>query len=67
MSKQSSELLPIIPYKTLRIGRPDNMLNITPFFTPEWFTSYFIKLFGYPCYFLTQCGIISPLLSPYTP
>ena len=33
------------------------MLNLTPFFSPDWFTDYFIKLFGYPCYILTQCGI----------
>ena len=33
------------------------MLNLTPFFSPAWFTDSFIKLFGYPCYILTQCGI----------
>ena len=33
------------------------MLNLTPFFSPDWFTDAFIKLFGYLCYILTQCGI----------
>ena len=33
------------------------MFNLTPFFSPDWFTDAFIKLFGYPCYILTQCGI----------
>ena len=33
------------------------MLNLTPFFSTEWFTDAFIKIFGYPCYILTQCGI----------
>ena len=33
------------------------MLNLTPFFYPDWFTDAFIKIFGYPCYILIQCGI----------
>ena len=33
------------------------MLNLTPFFSPEWFTDDFIKGFGDSCYILTQCGI----------
>ena len=33
------------------------MFNLTTFFSPDWFTDAFIKLFGYPCYILTQCGI----------
>ena len=59
MSKQSSELLPDNPYRSLRIGLRtyDYMLNLTPFFSPDWFTDAFIKFFGYPCYILTQCGI----------
>ena len=45
------------PYKTLRIGLHDKLLNLTPLFTPTWFSDAFIGLFGYPCYVLTQCGI----------
>ena len=45
------------PYNTLRIGLHDKLLNITPLFTPTWFSDAFIALFGYPCYILTQCGI----------
>ena len=45
------------PYKTLRIGLHDKLLNLTPLFTPTWFSDAFIALFGYPCYILTQCGI----------
>ena len=45
------------PYNTLRIGLHDKLLNLTPFFTPTWFSDAFIPLFGYPCYILTQCGI----------
>ena len=57
MSKQSSgKLLPGNPYRSLRIGLHDSMLNLTPFFSPERFTDAFIKLFGYPCYILPQCG-----------
>ena len=45
------------PYNTLRIGLQDKLLNLTPLFTPTWFSDAFIALFGYPCYILTQCGI----------
>ena len=45
------------PYNTLRIGLHDKLLNLTPLFTPTWFSETFIALFGYPCYTLTQCGI----------
>ena len=45
------------PYKTLRIGLHDRLINLTPLFTPTWFSDAFIALFGYPCYILTQCGI----------
>ena len=33
--KQSSELLPENPYRSLRIGLLDFMLNLTPFFYPN--------------------------------
>ena len=46
------------PYKTLRIGLHDYMLNLAPFFTPDWFADAFISLFGYPAFILTQCGMI---------
>ena len=45
------------PYKTLRIGLHDKLINLTPLFTPTWFSDAFIALLGYPCYILTQCGI----------
>ena len=45
------------PYNTLRIGLHDKLLNLTPLFTPTWFSDASIALFGYPCYILTQCGI----------
>ena len=45
------------PYNTLRIGLHDKLINLTPLFTPTWFSDAFITLFGYPCYILTQCGI----------
>ena len=45
------------PYNTLRIGLHDKLLNLTPLFTPTWFSDAFIPLFGYPCCILTQCGI----------
>ena len=45
------------PYNTLRVGLHDKLLNLTPLFTPTWFSDAFIALFGYPCYILTQCGI----------
>ena len=57
MNKQSSEPLSDNPYRSLRIGLYDYMLNLNPFFCFYWFTDAFIKLFGYPCYILTQCGI----------
>ena len=49
------------PYKTLRIGFHDKLINLTPLFTPTWFSDAFIALFGYPCYSLTQCGNYSSL------
>ena len=45
------------PYNTLRIGLHGRLINLTPLFTPTWFSDAFIALFGYPCYILTQCGI----------
>ena len=45
------------PYNTLRIGLHDKLINLTPLFTPTWFSDAFMALFGYPCYILTQCGI----------
>ena len=45
------------PYNTLRIDLHDILINLTPLFTPTWFSDAFIALFGYPCYILTQCGI----------
>ena len=45
-----------IIHNTLRIGLHDKLLNLTPLFTPTWFSDAFIALFGYPCYILTQCG-----------
>ena len=57
MNQQSDNSFPSNPYRSLRIGLHDYMLNLTPFFSPDWFTDAFIKLFGYPCYILTQCGI----------
>ena len=45
------------PCNTLRIGLHDRLINLTPLFTPTWFSDAFIALFGYPCYILTQCGI----------
>ena len=53
LSKQYSELLPNNPYKYLRSGLHYYLLNLTPFFTAEWFTDAIIELFGYPCYTLT--------------
>ena len=57
MNQQSDNSFPSNPYRSLRIGLHDYMLNLTPFFSPDWLTDAFIKLFGYPCYILTQCGI----------
>ena len=57
MNQQSANSFPDNPYRSLRIGLHDYMFNLTPFFSPDWFTEAFIKLFGYPCYILTQCGI----------
>ena len=45
------------PYNTLRIGLHDKLINLTPLFTPTWFSDAFIALVGYPCYILPQCGI----------
>ena len=45
------------PYNTLRVGLHDKLVNLTPLFTPTWFSDAFIALFGYPCYILTQCEI----------
>ena len=45
------------PYNHLRIGLHDHLLYSLPLFNPIWFSQAFIKLFGYPCYILTQCGI----------
>ena len=56
MNQQSSGSLSDNPYMSLRIGFYDYMLNSTQFFSPDWFTDAFIKLFGFPCYILTQCG-----------
>ena len=47
----------INPYSTLRIKLHDKLLNLTPLFTPRWFSDAFITLFGYPCHICTQCGI----------
>ena len=41
------------PYDTLRIGLHDRLINLTPLFTPTWFSDAFIALFGYPRYILT--------------
>ena len=32
-------------------------MNLTPLFTPTWFSDDFIALLGYLCYILTQCVI----------
>ena len=45
------------PYNTLRIGLHDKLPNLTLFFTPTWFSDIFFTIFGYPCCFLTNCGI----------
>ena len=45
------------PYKHLRIGLHDHLLHLLPIFNPNWISQAFIKLFGFPCYNLTQCGI----------
>ena len=46
------------PYNHLTIGLHDHLLNILPLFNPNWFSQAFINLFEYPCYILTQCGIL---------
>ena len=46
------------PYNDLGIGLHDKLIILTLIFTPTWFSDAFIALFGYPCYVLTQCGII---------
>ena len=33
------------------------MFNLTPLFTPKWFTRRFHEVFRYQCYILTQCRI----------
>ena len=43
------------PYSTLCIGLHDKLINLTPLFTPTWFSDAFLTIFGYPRYFLTQC------------
>ena len=50
------------PYNTHRIGLHDRLINLTPLFTPTWFSDAFIALFGYPCYILTYYNMefISP-------
>ena len=45
------------PNNTLRIEIHDKLINLTPLFTPTWFSDASIALFGYPCYILTQFGI----------
>ena len=45
------------PYNTLRFGLHYKLKNLTPLFTPTWFSDAFIALFGYPCYILVQCGM----------
>ena len=45
------------PYNTLRIGLQHKLINLTPLFTPTWFSDATITLFGYPCYFLTHFEI----------
>ena len=57
MNQQSASSFPDNPHRSLRIGLHDYMFNLTPFFSADWFTDAFIKLFGYPCYLLTQCGL----------
>ena len=56
----------------LRIGLHDKLLNLTPLFTPTWFSDALISLFEYSCYVLQQRGIyfstfllIHAVLSPY--
>ena len=61
MSKQKSELLPDNTCMCLRIGLHDYMLNITPVFTPDWFSDAFTKLLGYPFTSLTQSLIYFPM------
>ena len=36
------------PYNTLRFGLLDKLINLTPLFTPTWFSDALITLFGYP-------------------
>ena len=43
------------PYNTLRIGIHDRLINLTPLFTPTWFSDAFL-LYWDIRYFLTQCG-----------
>ena len=44
-------------YNTLRIDSHNKLINVTPLFTPTYFSDAFNALFGYPCNILTQCGI----------
>ena len=45
------------PYNTLRLGLHDKFINLTPLFTPTWFSGAFIAFFGYQGYNVTQYGI----------
>ena len=45
------------PYNRLRIGLHGKLINLTPLFTPTWFSDAFIALFGYPRHNLTQRGV----------
>ena len=41
------------PCNTLHIGLHDELICLTPLFTPTWFSDACITLFGYSCYILT--------------
>ena len=41
----------------MRYGLHDYMLDLAPFFAPDWFAKAFTALFGYPSLIITQCGI----------
>ena len=56
-SNYNANSSPENPYNTLRIGLHDKLINLTPLFTPTWFSDALIALLGYPCYILIQCGI----------
>ena len=54
----SFHLIPLSnTYNTLRNGLHDTLSNLTPLFAPTWFSDAYIALYGYHCFFLTQCGI----------